>query len=1705
MNRKLKGKYLKRHFAGHVRSVMVAVITAWTYAIWLSEPGAAQTINPPACGNIAHVEEPEGFTFDGCLYPCIDPSDPSPCDTCCPGSGGPGGSGPGGGCFRGCSSGPIRGAGIVHGDEPYVNPGKGMPVWLVSEPYVNLRLQDKPFWYQPSRGHSVEFELFYKSRPGTNNVIDTAQQLIFGVGTNWHTPWRSYLLRKDTAAQNAYFLYRGDGSANHLILDAVDYETTVKLTTGSESDTFSVTSNDGSRNIYGPHLTIAGTDIWLLSRMEDTASNAIRFEYVTNTSGIRLNKVIDVDSRETTFEYTNHTHYSNLMTKVNGPFGLTVILKYDSNARLTNVTDVVNLSSSLEYNASQRVSKLITPYGTNRFDYYSSSNWSAVRITELEVRKHLYLEGDGPTNLFPSANSEYTSLSDYVLNEGLEFQETFDNDNFNERNSYYWGPRQYENLSGTVKTKLDNATFTISDVTTNDYNKGHTRHWLSKNIVDQPLFAGSTLAMERAPSSDAAGNSEGLIIWYDHAGKILPSLEGFHKLPRFEAWRVSSSDWRVQYYEREWNGRVTKEMDNYGAPGLVSWRTNDYELAANHIDVIKAFHAGVLVSSNQYNAYHQVTTNVNALDEQTTYQYDGSQRLTNVTHPNGLITTYTYGTNGFLATLIDGNGTVNYRTNTYTYTNGLVRTHTDERGLSLTFDYDPLGRLLKTLYPDGTSATNSYDKLDLVKIVDRLGFTNSYEYNGFRAIVRAIDALNRTNTYQYCDCGSLDSTIAPLNNTNSFSYDNLGRRTRDTFPGGSYVDYQYNAQSLLVGLTNSLGASVTNAYTIEGKLFTATNSYGRIFYRVFDEHDQLVWSVNENGVPIELVYDALERITSRKNFPAGEIWPPDFVYSFETFYYTANIVGPTGYEDTKSGTPHFTAYEYDLLGRKTNEVQSESMFGAAVQTNRFTYYPAGNLQTLQDGKGQTTTWKYDLYGRLTNKLDTTSAEMFRYGYDANGRLTNRWSPVAGTTKYAYDKVGNLTSVDFPASTDITLSYDANNRLTNMVDATGTNRYTYTAFGALSSEDGPWDNDTVSYTYDNGRRRSGLNLLQPNASPWVQIYGYDAADRLTNVVSPSGAFGYTYHAGLDANAPSASALIKKLLLPNTATITNDFDHQGRLLGTYLKNSTGTALNQHTYSYNELNQRTRHTRIDASYVDYTYDDIGQLNTALGKESGGTTNRLHEQFRYTYDAAGNLGKRVQNLFTNFLNVNNLNELTTGTRGGNLTVAGTTSAGATNVTVNTSNAILYADNTFARTNVTLSDGNNTFTAIAKDNLGRQDTNAVTVNLPATVTFSYDLNGNLLTNGARFFEYDDENQLVRVTEPTKWKSEFTYDGKMRRRVRKEYLWQNSTWALSNEVRYVYDGNLVLQERDANNLPLISYSRGRDLGGSVEGAGGIGGLLARTDYGSQQHAYYYADANGNVTSLINTNQVLVAKYLYDPFGNILAMSGPLVEANLYRFSSKELHPASGLVYYLYRYYDPNLQRWLNRDPIHELGHQTLRAKRKSRIRPDNGNLYGFVHNNPISKYDPDGRWVGPVLIGGVGVGLGYCLDRLGCAARVSAALHNGESEADRVAPDGSTHAQRGTAVEGGDADALTHCIAGCNLGNHPYPCFGPDGALDRLQARETGNGLGTQLDRLNNEVGIGVGVGLGPGENCTDACLGALRGGLLNEINNGRIGPSSVQ
>lgn len=138
---------------------------------------------------------------------------------------------------------------------------------------------------------------------------------------------------------------------------------------------------------------------------------------------------------------------------------------------------------------------------------------------------------------------------------------------------------------------------------------------------------------------------------------------------------------------------------------------------------------------------------------------------------------------------------------------------------------------------------------------------------------------------------------------------------------------------------------------------------------------------------------------------------------------------------------------------------------------------------------------------------------------------------------------------------------------------------------------------------------------------------------------------------------------------------------------------------------------------------------------------------------------------------------------------------------------------------------------------------------------YSYDAFGNRSSkvgSGLKLdYSYDDANQLIAVqTDPattttgTLWRTEFVYDGFGRMCIRREFDRVGGAWVLSSTRRYLYSGFQLVQERDGNNVPLVSYSRGLDLSGTATGAGGIGGLLGRHQHDPNYPAGAYQRHDG---------------------------------------------------------------------------------------------------------------------------------------------------------------------------------------------------------------------------------------------------------------------
>ncbi|MFW5871182.1 MAG: RHS repeat domain-containing protein, partial [Verrucomicrobiota bacterium] len=194
-------------------------------------------------------------------------------------------------------------------------------------------------------------------------------------------------------------------------------------------------------------------------------------------------------------------------------------------------------------------------------------------------------------------------------------------------------------------------------------------------------------------------------------------------------------------------------------------------------------------------------------------------------------------------------------------------------------------------------------------------------------------------------------------------------------------------------------------------------------------------------------------------------------------------------------------------------------------------------------------------------------------------------------------------------------------------------------------------------------------------------------------------------------------------------------------------------------------------------------------------------------------------------------------------------------------------------------------------------------------------------------------------------------NGATRTRRKKASLSSVSPFAYTNSITntntFLYDGWLLVQEQSVSggNPTTNSYIWGLDLSGSLQGDGGIGGLLSVVDGRARSPSEPFFpcfDANGNITEYVDeTGTNVVAHYEYGPFGQIIAKSGTKADDFHFRFSTKYYDAETGLYYYGYRYYSPELGRWVNRDPLGE--EENLVS------------LYVALENDPIASIDLLGK------------------------------------------------------------------------------------------------------------------------------------------------------
>ena len=298
------------------------------------------------------------------------------------------------------------------------------------------------------------------------------------------------------------------------------------------------------------------------------------------------------------------------------------------------------------------------------------------------------------------------------------------------------------------------------------------------------------------------------------------------------------------------------------------------------------------------------------------------------------------------------------------------------------------------------------------------------------------------------------------------------------------------------------------------------------------------------------------------------------------------------------------------------------------------------------------------------------------------------------------------------------------------------------------------------------------------------------------------------------------------------------------------------------------------------------------------------------FSYDLAGNRLTAQSGNATSTTAYNALNQITGISGGGRLRFSGTTSEAA-NVSVQGRAARMLDDKTFTA-DAEVVPGVNTIPVVATDGNGNRRTNNYQVTVPsgATRAFVYDGNGNLLDDGERTYQWDAKNRLIeakRGADTWQW-SYNAFDQRVSEKkngvVTKRWVWAGV--------------NQPAEERDAaGNVTRRFYPQGEQAGATK--------------------FYYTKDHLGSIREVLGANGTVVSSSRYDAWG--VRTTQGAQDAASFGFTGHLEHKELGLVFTLYRAYDPVTGRWLSRDPIGEEG---------------GINLYGYVSNRPVNLWDPLG-------------------------------------------------------------------------------------------------------------------------------------------------------
>lgn len=435
-------------------------------------------------------------------------------------------------------------------------------------------------------------------------------------------------------------------------------------------------------------------------------------------------------------------------------------------------------------------------------------------------------------------------------------------------------------------------------------------------------------------------------------------------------------------------------------------------------------------------------------------------------------------------------------------------------------EYDQLGRVVRTDYPDDSYKTHTYNGLQ-IETTNQEGQTQQRRMNAAGWVMQSIDNAGTPVDFSYNGFGQLTSTV--VNNDEgtrtTIDYDILGRKILLDDPNTGTIVYDYNALDLLASQTDAKGQVTRYTFDKMGRQRTRTDDASGTARTHTWHYDTQVkgladtlsgYTTDGEAYGETYTYNALGLPTTVTANYAGRNL--SVTHGYDSYHRPLSTTYPGGYQvanlynahghlgqvaETDSKRPLWKAHEVNALGQVTLAQTGDG----AVTTREYTP-ETGRIERIDVERGgialMDQRYVFDDIGKLTERSDAINNVTQSLCYDNMNRLkaarTNGCS--SGNNDFTYDALGNITSKlhvgayqynqtsnagphAVTAANGLTYHYDANGNLTQAKNASNqvVREVEYSAFNKPTTirNDNRWtkvtygpDQMRVKREDDNGR-------------------------------------------------------------------------------------------------------------------------------------------------------------------------------------------------------------------------------------------------------------------------------------------------------------------------------------------------------------------------------------------------------------------------------------------------------------------------------------------------------------------------------------------------------------------------------------------------------------------------------------------------------------